>query len=66
MKIFSGGATIGRGVSGAGSSFRVGGALRGLSCSYWQNFHFSGGDGHWAFIFGGLDMFLIFPNFLRF
>ena len=33
---------------------------------YWQSFHFGGGTGRWAIILWGLDIFLIFPNFLRY
>ena len=32
---------------------------------YWGSFHFGGGTGRWAIIPGGLDTFLILPNFLR-
>ena len=31
-------------------------------CWYW---HFGGGTGQWAIILWILDIFLIFPNFLR-
>ena len=65
-----------RGVSGAGSGFRVGwraagggGGLHfcfpGVFCWYWPSVRFGGGTGHWAVILWGLDTFLIYSNFLR-
>ena len=68
------GSTIGWGISGAGSTFRVGGGahrggdlvtiFRGAFGSA-GGFLFWRGSGHWAIILWGLGTFLIFPNFLR-
>ena len=39
--------------------------FRDFFCWCWQNFYVGAGTGRWAIILGGLDTFLIFPNFLR-
>ena len=52
----------------AGSGFRVGWGMAGV---VWFLFFggfllvLSGGAGHWVIILCGLDIFLMFPNFLR-
>ena len=58
---------VGRGVSGAGSGFRVGWPTTGRVLLFFLCLFASigGGGGRWAIILWGSGTFLIFPSFLR-